>query len=892
MDPARTLDPAELLAHVHWVRRLARALVRDAHLAEDLAQETLRVTLAQPEGRVGGGEALRAWLRRVARRLALDRFRADASRVARERAVAPREPSGDAVFEVVARSQRQRRVVDAVHELAEPYRSTILYRYLDELPTREIARRMEVSGDVVRKRLERGLAQLRERLDRDFGTDTRSWAALLLAWPGVVAVTLKTKLALSAALALAAALTWKTLVVDGGRDVADGTERRIEAATAPAAATPPPVAAADTASGADGAQRRAEPPEHAATPVASAAVGLRVRVVTAQGAPLTSGRLSCAWLDAEGFRSPARAHIFELAIAGATTDVDLPPAARSCELAASVAGQPPSPRVVVADLARGTVRHEVTIAVGDRPAEPRVAGRILVDGRQETPRGLRLRVDATGDDARVHVLDGRYEIGPLAAPAATFIVTSDETVPRLVEVATGRGDVDVELTRGRTLELTVLERTTGAPLPGFELYVTAMAPTSREPPFREIWREGARFVAADERGVSTVRGVPRTGVVMVRRDAAVSRRASSSRDGHPLTVESLREPLLDFPVDESMPDVIEKTLRVDAADRVRTLRGRLAPQLLAAPQGEPPVAIRWARVDVGEQGRRPDGEGACDADGAFALPVDSAGDYRVWAERDRLRVSTVAAVVVDATDPEPCELRPRAGGEITLRLTHVPAQGFVHLYVSDPGAVFDQAAVLPATGADLERRIALDGPTWLLAGWCLERGQSLGQSQRREVDPATTPRVEIDLGADRQRQVELALSIGPPPPLAQVALFKKERPHDLPLGIVFKDGRSEGAIAIDPGGYVAFVMGARGVVAGEVAITDGPRDEPLRLRFEVEERRRSELGAGVELVRIGTFELEPALREATALRFAKRTDLAAEESILLPVGAEFTILER
>src|SRR5262245_36274705 len=295
MDPSRTLDPAELLAQVNWVRRLARALVRDAHAAEDLAQETLRVTLEQPAGRVGGGVALRAWLVRVARRLALDRFRSDASRAERERAIAPREPSGEAPLDGVARSQLQRRVVDAVHELAEPTRSTILLRYLDELPTREIARRMGVSDDVVRKRLERGLAQLRERLDREFGQGTGSWAALLLAWPGVVAVTMKTKLALSAALLLAAAVTWKTLADDAPRGAPPESAPLAAAAAAPAGAGAAIPAA--TADGAGAAQRR---PERApAGGAAAASGGLRVRVVGPQGAPLTSGRLTCAWIDEE-----------------------------------------------------------------------------------------------------------------------------------------------------------------------------------------------------------------------------------------------------------------------------------------------------------------------------------------------------------------------------------------------------------------------------------------------------------------------------------------------------------------------------------------------------------------------------------------------------------------
>ena len=892
MDPSRTLDPAELLAQVTWVRRLARALVRDAHAAEDLTQETLRVTLEQPAGRVGGGAALRAWLRRVARRLALDRFRSDVSRVERERAIASHEPSGEAALDVVARSQLQQRVVDAVHLLAEPYRATILLRFLDELPTREIARRMDVSDDVVRKRLERGLAQLRERLDREFGQGTGSWAALLLAWPGVVAVTMKTKVALSAALLIAAAVTWKTLGDAPTRAAPEGAPR-VAASSAPEGASA--ATAAATAEGEGAAQRRPEsaPPRDG---VVAASGGVRVRVVGPQGAPLTSGRLACAWLEETGFRSPARARQFEVAIAGATTDVELPRGARSCELRAPVPGLPASPRVVVAELSNDGTRREVTIAVGDRPAEPRLSGRILVDGKCESPRGLRVRADPTNDDARVHLLDGRYEIGPLAAPTVTLVVTSDETVPSEVAATAGRGDVDVELTRGRTLELTVLDGATGAPLPRFELYVTASAPTRREPPFRELWREGSRFVVTGEGGVAVVRGIPRRGIVAVRRDASVRRAERPFLVGNSFNIETLREPLLDLPVDESMPDVVERTLRIDAEVVVRTVRGRLAPQLridpAGAPDATPPLEVRWARVDVGEKGRRPDGIARLGNDEAFSFAVDAAGDYRVWAERDRLRVSDVAAVAVAAADPDPFELRARPGGEITLRLTHVPAKGFVHLYVNDPGAVYDQAVVLPATGADVERRLALDGPTWVMAGWYPERGASLGQSQRREVDPATTPRVEIDLGGDRQRKVELSFSIGAPPPLAQVALFRKEKPHDLPLGIVFKGGASDGEVAVEAGTYIGFVMGARGVVAGEVTLADGPRDEPLRLHFKVEEHKKADLGAGIELVRIGTFELEAALRKATALRFDRRTDLAQEESILLPVGAEWTILTK
>ena len=49
MEPL-ALDPATLLAQDHRLRSLARALVRDAHAADDLAQETW---LAALESRAG-----------------------------------------------------------------------------------------------------------------------------------------------------------------------------------------------------------------------------------------------------------------------------------------------------------------------------------------------------------------------------------------------------------------------------------------------------------------------------------------------------------------------------------------------------------------------------------------------------------------------------------------------------------------------------------------------------------------------------------------------------------------------------------------------------------------------------------------------------------------------
>src|SRR5262245_58570964 len=65
VPPAWNPSPEALLAEHAWAQRLARRLVRDAALAEDLAQEaTVRALGREP------GPGLRAWLGGVVRNLA------------------------------------------------------------------------------------------------------------------------------------------------------------------------------------------------------------------------------------------------------------------------------------------------------------------------------------------------------------------------------------------------------------------------------------------------------------------------------------------------------------------------------------------------------------------------------------------------------------------------------------------------------------------------------------------------------------------------------------------------------------------------------------------------------------------------------------------------------
>jgi DNA-directed RNA polymerase specialized sigma24 family protein len=125
-DAADRLSPEGLLADSRWLRALARGLVGEVG-ADDLVQETWLSALRRPPRLLTN---LRPWLRTVARNLSLrDRDRQDRRRKREARsAQAESQPS---TSDLVARATLRRSVVDAVLDLEEPYRSTILLRFFE-----------------------------------------------------------------------------------------------------------------------------------------------------------------------------------------------------------------------------------------------------------------------------------------------------------------------------------------------------------------------------------------------------------------------------------------------------------------------------------------------------------------------------------------------------------------------------------------------------------------------------------------------------------------------------------------------------------------------------------------------------------------------------------------
>jgi RNA polymerase sigma-70 factor (ECF subfamily) len=175
MDPA--LDA--LLRESGWLTRLARALSADPHRAEEAVQETLVAALEHPGT---PRRSLRGWLRAVLRSKLVQQGRADARRARREQESAAARP-GPGPGDTLERLELQEVVARAVRALDEPYRSTLVARYLDELAPAAIARRDGVPVRTVHTRLVRGLARLRERLGARLGTSRMQAWMLWLAAP-------------------------------------------------------------------------------------------------------------------------------------------------------------------------------------------------------------------------------------------------------------------------------------------------------------------------------------------------------------------------------------------------------------------------------------------------------------------------------------------------------------------------------------------------------------------------------------------------------------------------------------------------------------------------------------------------------------------------------------
>ena len=209
----------------------------------------------------------------------------------------PRGPvEGPPADAEVAHRDSVRAVTEALWALPEPYQSTLVQRYFEELQPSRIAARSGVPLATVKSRLQRGLELLRQTLER---RDGRSWRTAIgpafgLPVTGswflpVLSVTSMSTLAKSSALLAACVLAAFTLW-----------------AVVPEAVEPPPPVAADAAVPARASLAVGDaksPATRAMVPAPAGAAAdlaqpyefeLRARVVDADGLALGGGHLALA----------------------------------------------------------------------------------------------------------------------------------------------------------------------------------------------------------------------------------------------------------------------------------------------------------------------------------------------------------------------------------------------------------------------------------------------------------------------------------------------------------------------------------------------------------------------------------------------------------------------
>jgi RNA polymerase sigma-70 factor (ECF subfamily) len=145
--------------------RVALGVLRNRDDAEDVAQEAF-LRAYQSFSRLRDRDRFRAWLVRIAWRLALDRIRASRRRTARETAVMVQEWNAPerTVEDVRASREFEQRLARAMDKLPEKLRVVLVLGAIEGHDTREIGRLLGLPEGTVKSRLFHARKKLAEIL--------------------------------------------------------------------------------------------------------------------------------------------------------------------------------------------------------------------------------------------------------------------------------------------------------------------------------------------------------------------------------------------------------------------------------------------------------------------------------------------------------------------------------------------------------------------------------------------------------------------------------------------------------------------------------------------------------------------------------------------------------
>jgi hypothetical protein len=162
------------------------------------------------------------------RNLVVSRHRSDTRRAERERLSPAGEPPPGS-DEIAISLETQQMLLDAVRQLRDPMRSTLVRHYFHGRTSVEIAREDGIADGTVRWRLKQAVDTLREALDRRHRGDRAAWMAFMVpiavrsegtatltastsaagvAWGTLLSMNMIAKIGIATAVAIAAMALW------------------------------------------------------------------------------------------------------------------------------------------------------------------------------------------------------------------------------------------------------------------------------------------------------------------------------------------------------------------------------------------------------------------------------------------------------------------------------------------------------------------------------------------------------------------------------------------------------------------------------------------------------------------------------------------------------------
>lgn len=165
---------AELVSrHLGLVYSVALRQVRgDGHLAEDVTQRVF-AALACKAGALAGHPVLSGWLYRTAHFTATDVLRSELRRRVREQEAQTMQEMFNANPEPAMDPERLRPMLDEVMgELGDRDRDALMLRFFEGRPFAEVGRRLQMTEDAARMRVERALDKMHRLLARRGLTST------------------------------------------------------------------------------------------------------------------------------------------------------------------------------------------------------------------------------------------------------------------------------------------------------------------------------------------------------------------------------------------------------------------------------------------------------------------------------------------------------------------------------------------------------------------------------------------------------------------------------------------------------------------------------------------------------------------------------------------------